>query len=439
VRSIKNVKKWVDAMNERRHGIFYGWWVILTAAFGLMLGTAPIIAYSFGVFIKPLSLSFHTGRAAISLAFTLHNLVGAFSIAATGKLIDRYGARRVIVPFTVTFGVLLLCAEAVSGKLWQLYLFYLALGVVSCGTGPVPYSDVVSHWFDRWRGLALGLMMLGLGVGAIVMPPLAGRLIVTFGWRPAYAVFGAAVLIIAVPLVLAFLKETPDEMGLLPDGTTQVEAQPPRAGGEDGMSWHDASRSRTFWVMLSAFTLVSLSVGACLIHMAAILSDRGSNAGTASLASSLLGLALLIGRVTSGFLLDRLFGPHVAASFFGCAAAGIALLWATRAPQFAFAAAFLIGLGLGAEIDIMGYLAGRYFGLRSFGEIYGYMVASFAAAGGLGAYLMGAGFDLTGSYALPLAAFLLATIVSMLLMTRLGPYGYRVRIPGGTGVSGGRS
>jgi predicted MFS family arabinose efflux permease len=152
-----------------------------------------------------------------------------------------------------------------------------------------------------------------------------------------------------------------------------------------------------------------------------------------------LGLALLIGRVASGYLLDRFFGPYVAASFFGAAAVGIALLWATRAPEFAFAAAFLIGLGLGAEIDIMGYLTSRYFGLRSFGELYGYMVASFAAAGGLGAYLMGAGFDLTGSYNLPLATFFLATIASMLFMTRLGPYRYRVRIPRGTGVSRGES
>ena len=280
-------------MNERRHGIFYGWGVVLTAAFGLMLGTAPIISYSFGVFFKSLSLNFHAGRAAISLAFTLHNLVGAFSIAATGRLIDRYGARKVIVPFSVIFGFLLLCAEAVSGKLWHLYLFYLALGIVSCGTGPVPYSDVVSHWFDGRRGLALGLMMLGLGIGAVIMPPLAAYSIVTFGWRATYAAFGAAVLILAVPLVLAFLKETPDEMGLLPDGATQVEAMPPRAGDEDGMSWNDASRGRTFWIMFSAFTLVSISVGACLVHMAAILSDRGSTAQAASLASSLLGLALL--------------------------------------------------------------------------------------------------------------------------------------------------
>jgi MFS family permease len=426
-------------VNERRHGIFYGWGVVLTAAFGLMLGTAPIISYSFGVFFKSLSLNFHAGRAAFSLAFTLHNLVGAFSIAATGRLIDRYGARKVIVPFSVIFGFLLLCAEAVSGKLWHLYLFYLALGIVSCGTGPVPYSDVVSHWFDGRRGLALGLMMLGLGIGAVIMPPLAAYSIVTFGWRATYAAFGAAVLILAVPLVLAFLKETPDEMGLLPDGATQVEAMPPRAGDEDGMSWNDASRGRTFWIMFSAFTLVSISVGACLVHMAAILSDRGSTAQAASLASSLLGLALLIGRVASGYLLDRIFGPYVAAWFFGGAAVGIALLWATRAPEFAFAAAFLIGLGLGAEIDIMGYLTGRYFGLRSFGEIYGYMVASFAAAGGLGAYLMGAGFDLTGSYNLPLATFFLATIASMLFMTRLGPYRYRVRIPRGTGVSRGES
>ncbi len=224
-------------------------------------------------------------------------------------------------------------------------------------------------------------MMLGLGAGAVIMPPLAGRLIALFGWRTAYASVGAAALFLSVPAVLVFLKETPEQMGLLPDAATHVGPRPPREGGEESMSWREAWHGRTYWLMFCAFFLVSTSVGACLVHMAAILSDRGSTAQAAALASSLLGVALLTGRVGSGYLLDRFFGPHVAASFFGAAALGIALLWATRATGFAFVAAFLVGLGLGAEIDVMGYLTSRYFGLSSFGEIYGCTVAAFAVAG----------------------------------------------------------
>jgi MFS family permease len=158
--------------------------------------------------------------------------------------------------------------------------------------------------------------------------------------------------------------------------------------------------------------------------MAAILSDRGTTIQAAALGSSLLGAALLIGRVGSGYLLDRFFAPYLAAIFFGGAAVGIGLLW-TAAPGIAFAGAFLVGLGLGAEMDIIAYLTSRYFGLRSFGEIYGFAVAIFLLAGALGPLAMGAGFDLTGSYNTPLAGLFSSTLVAALLMTRLGPYRYQ--------------
>ena len=186
--------------------------------------------------------------------------------------------------------------------------------------------------------------------------------------------------------------------------------------------------TRTFWLLLCAFILVSASVQGCFIHMAAMLSDRGSTPEAAALATSLVGAALLIGRVGTGYLLDRFFAPRIAALIFGAAAVGIALLWATSAIAPAFAAAFLVGLGLGAEVDIIAFLTSRYFGLRSFGVIYGFIFAGFGLAGGLGAYLMGAGFDVRGSYDLPLAAFFIATLVAVLLMIQLGPYPYRVRL-----------
>jgi MFS family permease len=383
--------------------------------------------FSFGVFLKALAQEFHSGRAAISLAFTLHNLISAVCAPLVGRLIDRYGARRVILPATVIFGSILVLSKILTANLWQFYAFYLSLGVISSGMSPVPYGSVVSHWFDRRRGLALGLMMLGLGFGAMVMPSLAQRLITMFGWRMAYTVVGAMILLISAPIVTAFLKESPEKMGLQPDGAARAPNTSGREGGAPGLTWHDAWHSSTFWIMVSAFFLVGASVHACVLHTAAILTDLGSSAQAAALASSLVGVALLLGRVVSGYLLDRYFGPRIAAIFFGGVAFGIAMFWIGNSKELGFAGAFLVGLGMGAEVDIIAYLTSRYFGLRAFGEIYGYAFGAFALAGGVGTFLMGAGFDTTGSYRTPLAGFFTATLVAIVLMTRLGPYRYSAR------------
>src|SRR5580704_1560838 len=165
---------------RRRHGLFYGWWVVAASAVGLFWGV-PVTVYSFTVFLKPLMQEFHAGRAAVSLAYTLHLIVGALSAPLAGWLIGRYGARRVILPATAMFGALLLSNKVLSGDLRHFYLFYAALGFVLHGLSPIPYGYVVSHWFDRHRGLALGLMMIGIGSGAMIMPPFAQQLIARFG------------------------------------------------------------------------------------------------------------------------------------------------------------------------------------------------------------------------------------------------------------------
>jgi len=410
-------------INARHRSLFYGWWVVLAAAVGLFWGV-PVTVYSFTVFLKPLMQEFHAGRAAVSLAYTLHLIVGALSAPLAGSLIGRYGARKVILPATAMFGALLLSNKVLSGDLRHFYLFYAALGFVLHGLSPIPYGYVVSHWFDRHRGLALGLMMIGIGSGAMIIPPFAQQLIARFGWRTAYAILGGAVLLISIPIAAAFIKEKPQELGLWPDGAPPKNSTAGRDAAAQGLSAREAWHTGTFWTMVCAFFLVSASVQGCVVHTTAMLSDRGISAQTAALGSSLVGAAVLIGRVFTGYLLDRLFAPRVAAVFFGAAALGIGLLWLGATPV-AFAGGFLVGLGLGAEVDIIAYLTSRYFGLRAFGEIYSRAFAAFALAGALGPLIMGAGFDLTGSYRVPLIAFLAATVIAAVLMTHLGPYRYR--------------
>jgi MFS family permease len=405
--------------------LFYGWWIVVVSAIGLGLGYAPIIVYSFSVFIKPLTQDLHSNRASISLAFTLANLMTSISSPLVGRLADRFGARRVILIATAIFASLLISAPLLSSKLWSFYLFYGLLGFVGSGPAPIPYVKVISRWFDRHRGLALGLTMLGIGTGAILMPAFAQRLIAMLGWRSTYMVIGMLVLVVSVPIVAFFLKESPEERGLQPDGVSVARNIGQKQNSEEGLSWWEARRSATFWLMVSALFLVGASVHGCVLHLAPLLSDQGLSPQGVALAITVLGTALMIGRVASGYLLDRAFAPRVAMWIFSAVAFGITLLRTAAGTRMVFLAVFLIGLGMGAEVDIIAYLTSRYFGLRAFGEIYGYAFASYTVAGALGPWLMGLGFDRSGSYGSVLVGFLLATSLAVVLMTRLGPYRFR--------------
>jgi MFS family permease len=398
--------------------------VVLSSALGLFLGPLPVVVFSFGVFLGPIVRDFHSNRGQVSLAITLYSFVLAFGLPVAGRLCDRFGPRRIILPATFLAGWILISARFCSGDIWRLYVLYVALGLVSCGVAAVSYSHIISQWFDRRRGLALGVMMAGLGFGGIFWPIAVQYLIAEFGWRTAFGVAGAAILLIALPVLTVFLKGNPAEIGLGPDGVADSLPTSLLTEARTGMTLSEASRTPPFWYLFCAVTLVSASFQACFAHLTAILVDRGATAQIAALGTSLLGAGLLIGRTASGYLMDRCFAPRLAALVFGCAAAGMGLLL-VNSQALAFAAAFLIGLGVGAEVDIMAYLASRYFGLRFFGAIYGSIFMALSLAAGLGQYLMGAAFNATGSYALVLTVFLIATLLGSTIMLRLGPYRYQ--------------
>jgi MFS family permease len=339
-----------------------------------------------------------------------------------GRLVDRFGARKVIIPSILLFGLGLMSLSLLSANIWQLYAVYILLGLVGGGTAPVPYSNVLSHWFDKRRGLALGVAMVGLGLGAFVMPFLAQMLIVSQGWRQAYIVFGLMVMVVTIPIVGLFFKETPEMVGLRPDGDVMNPNQPNAREQKIGLSAQEARQTHTFWILVGAFFLMSASVHGCLIHLVPLLTDRGISPQLAAGATSLFGAALLFGRVGAGYFLDHFFASSVALCFFCGTALGLLLLWSGVTGTAAFIAAFLVGLGMGAEGDIIAYLIGRYFGLRAFGEIYGYAFGAFTLGGVSGPLLMGRWFDATGSYSLGLGVFVVVTLIAAGLMTRLGPY-----------------
>jgi MFS family permease len=407
------------SLNNAQPRIFYGWWIILVSAVGIFFGP-PVTVYSFAVFFPSLVHEFHATRTAVSFGFTLHNLVGAIWLPVMGNLIDRFGARRVLLSITFVFALVLLSAPWLVHTILAFYIFYAVLGWML--PGPMGFGVVIAHWFDRRRGLALGLLGLSLGVGAFIVPLLSRWLIARYGWHVAYAIFGGANLLIAIPAVLAFLRNDPAELGIAPDGVSSAPHGSITAQTATGLSWSEVRREPAFWVMVSAFVMASASLHAGILHLPMLLMDRGFTAQRAALASSVVGVAIMVGRAGCGWLMDRLFAPRVGMLFYALSASGLVLLWAAPAGPSTFLAAFLVGLGMGAEVDMIAYLASRYFGLRSFATVYGYAFAAFMVAGALGPLMMGVVFDHFHSYSVGVGVAAIASLAAAALLTVLGPY-----------------
>jgi MFS family permease len=415
-------------LNQTNARLFYGWWIVAFVACCLLFSEPTVSVYAFSVFLKAVSADLHVGRGAVSFGFTIHNLGTAAISPLIGRLIDRFGVRRVVLPASLLIGIVIISAKWIGSSVSQYYVFYLALGLIGPAAGVVPYGAIVTRWFDRHRGLALGLMSFGSGIAAMIYPPIAQTLISLYGWRSAYALLGTAILVIPFFVLLLFIKDDPGHMGLYPDGIAPPFPQTSTRRNLPGLTWSEIWPTRNFKLLIVAFFLAGASSHACVLHLAALLSDRGASAQAAANAVSIVGVAMLFGRTGSGYFLDRFFAPRVCLIIFGQSALGIALLASGASGFIGILSGFLVGLAFGAEVEVIAYLVSRYFGLRSFGIAYGVCFSSFVLAGAVGTYLMGAGFDRTRSYTMPLILFLVLMLVAALLFTRLGPYRFAAGI-----------
>jgi len=397
----------------------FAWRIVLGSALGVGVSCSSVVFLSFGVFLKPLVAEFGWDRAQVSMAMTFATLITAAATPALGGLVDRFGPRRVLFPSIFAYALLLACLGAVGGELWHFYLLFGAIALAGVGSSSVTYTRVITSWFDERRGLALGLSMSGVGLAAAAIPPLAQWMISRVGWRGAYVGFAAIVLAVT-PIIALWLEERRS----LPSGPqTQGASSDAEADVLEGvgLAVSEARRSRIFWTLGLAFFLAALGIHGVMVHFVPLLTDRGVPAASAAGAAAMLGFGMLVGRIGSGYLMDRFFAPWVAAACFALGPLlGIWLL--AEEVGRAGVCAFLIGLGAGAEVDAIALLTSRYFGLRHFGSIYGYFYAAFMLGTGLGPAAVGVGFEGTGSYTTPL--FLAAGAVALLCVAllTLGPF-----------------
>lgn len=375
-------------MNNRFFAVF-------ACAVGLGLGFTPVFLSTLPTLLKPMAAAYGWSRTEAAAGIAVTTLFLSLGMPFVGRLVDRFGVRPVVIASTSLFTVMLFIFSRLQGSI-ALYLASAAvLGVSAVGTTPLTYMTVLNKWFNARLGTAVGVAMLGMGLGYAAMPLVAARWSQTLGWRGAFVGLAALAAIGVVNAVF-----------LLHEPLRAVGAQAASTSGElPGMSLREALRTRVLWLLAGCAFLVSLAIAGTAVHLVSLMSDRGYAISDAATAGALMGVSVLIARFLTGVMLDRLPVARIAAVAFAAGGLGIVMLWSGGGGFVPFLAAFSMGVASGAEGDILPFACRRYFGMRAYGQIYGVVVAFFSLGAVVGPVLLAQAFDRSGSYSTMLLVF----------------------------------
>lgn len=386
--------------------------LLVSACAGVICSSIVLPFYSIGALVVPVTAEFGWTRAEFQLALLFSTGTGVITAPLVGWLNDRYGARSIALPGLLGLSVAFVLAAMMNGQLWMLYLSYAAMAFLGAGTIPVTWTRAITSNFFEQRGIALGLMLSGTGICGILVPQYTVWLVDLYGWRAAYVGLAMLPVIFAGPLVFFYFRprEGPS------DDLTEA------ADGHWGLTLSQAVRSHRFWVLLVSIFLVYMAMSGITPNLMPALMDRGVSTGDAANAISVFGIAIIVGRLTVGYLVDHIWAPGVAALAISLPVAGSLLLYGGSSYSTAITAIFLLGFAAGAELDLMSFLAAKYFGLVNYAKIYAILYAALAIASGIAPMLFARIFDETASYDL---GFLIATgffATGALLLLFLGKY-----------------
>ncbi|MEW6999351.1 MFS transporter [Colwelliaceae bacterium BS250] len=404
--------------------IFYGWWIVLGTIVGLSLGYS-VIAMSFGTFIKEFESSFGWSRGQISFGPTIIGITAILFFPYVGTLVDKYGVKKIMVPSTFLFAITIAAMSLLTPSIWHLYAMCVLIPLMGAGTAPLTYSRLLVSWFDKKRGLALGIGLAGVGIGTTIVPFIASYFIDLYTWREAYIAIGVLILVLALPIIKFVFKEQPSDLGLAIDGIKPSKLAVPEAqqsAVKVGYTSKEALKQKTFWLMFASFLITGLTTSTLLVHLVPMMMDQGLSLKEAVGTFAYLGMSIVGGRLLAGYLMDKFFAPFVVVIFMIGPVIGLALFAMGATGQSAAICTGLIGIAIGAEFDVMAYFTSRYFGQRCFGAIYGYGYSGFKLGASIGPLIMGIAYDMSGRYTEVLWAMSGIMILACICILMMGKY-----------------
>jgi len=382
------------------------WLLVLVCAVGIGVGVSSLPFYTQGLFIEAWIADFGWTRAQASLGILGSTLALAAVLPFIGSIVDRYG---LVTPVMISLLGLSL-AYVLLGMFVQSIATFVILAmlqaILGSASSPLAYTRAINAVFNKQRGLALGVALSGAGVAATFGPTLISNAIDAFGWRGAYYAMALFTLVVGAVIILVLSR--------LNGAKTAVNIDM-EAANRDFLV---AKASRTYWTIMAAIFCLSLGLGGLMIHFVPILLDVGFATNAAVKIAGVIGIAVVLGRLLVGFAVDRIFAPRVAIAILLACISGVLAL-ALLGSVVAVPAAFVIGFSVGAEVDLIGYLVARYFGMHAYGQIYGRQYSTFLIATGLSPVILGAVRDATGTYTASLFTAAACMIISAALFAKL--------------------
>lgn len=388
-----------------------GWRVLFASFLGIGVSMVSLLYYSSGIFIKPLETEFGWTRAEIGVGSFISVIVIALTAPLAGRLIDRLGLRVVSTVSLLIYASGIYALSRMNGSLTAYYAILAFITFFGIGCSPVAFSRAVTAWFDSSRGLALGIALTSTGVAGVLIPVFLTPFIAEQGWRSGYLVL-LLIVIAATPIVWLWIRDHPPELEI-PDNSGGIKL----VGSELAAARHD----RNFWILGAMFFFIALAAGGLIVSFIPLLLDAGLSPEAAGSYGALIGASVMGGRLVTGFIIDRVFAPHVTAVIMALVAAGCLTL-VFGGINLAFVTAISLGFAMGAEVDLIGYFTAKYFGLANYGAIYGLQYGLFVLGSGISPIIAGRVHDTTGNYDLALIGAAGSLLCAVMLSLRLGPF-----------------
>ena len=381
-----------------------GWKVLLGSTVGIAIGVISMPVVALSIFMSGFEHDFGWTRTEVSGAFTALIVVLLFTAPIVGLICDRMSARNVVLFSHLGLGAAFLLFSRMGGDFTLFLIGFGLMALLASGASTVAFARIISANFVQARGMALGVGMSGFGITSLLMPLLLVPFVAQNGWRNGFIVLGVTVIATA-PLVYA----------LLASATRSPKHQPEIKVGAEGFAFSEAIRSPTFWIMGVAFALISLGISGINVHFVSMMTDVGLSPTRAGALASAIGASTIVIRLVTGWLIDRFDAQYVATGML-VAAAVCLFVFAIGGATFALAGAIAYGLAFGSELDIVGYLTARRFGMRAYGRIYGTLYAAILFGSALSPILYGLTFQRTGEYLLALQGAALCMAVAAVLI-----------------------